>query len=39
MALDFTETKNSFQPIIEDYSISLSPIIGIWMLYNSLEPD
>ena len=40
MALDFTEDKNSnFNLLWKTILLVFLPLIGIWMLYNALEPD
>ena len=40
MALDFTENKNSiFNQLLKTILLVFLPLIGIWMLYNALEPD
>ena len=40
MALDFTENKNTnFSQLLKTILLVFLPLIGIWMLYNALEPD
>ena len=40
MELDFTEDKNSnFNLLLKTILLVFLPLIGMWMLYNALEPD
>ena len=40
MALDFTDNKSSnFNQLLKTILLVFLPLIGIWMLYNALEPD